>query len=712
MSALLWMTASVAATACGSVSAAGGDIGGSEVSGGGGAANGGAAQNGSKEAGGDEAAGGDGQGANQGGGDGSGGQGGGGAVDPSNECASGTDDCSNFATCTDTPEGFLCECFPGYDGNGKSCGDLHECNLGQDDCDDNASCANTPGSFTCTCNPGYAGSGQTCEDVDECALATDSCDVNASCLNAIGDYDCACNTGYAGDGFACTDIDECNEGFDCGGHGSCTNTLGSYDCACDAGFELGSTEGSTEDATPTCIDTDECAIPEGDPGHITCATYEVCLNVPATAYCICAEGYALDAGACADIDECTEGTDDCDSDASCTNTSGAYTCACNEGFLGNGQDCIPEVGQHLAQSATHACAIKQDGTLWCWGQNLMGELGRGYTSPTPTATEATPTQVGTATDWYDIATVQRLSCGIRADDAAGQGSLWCWGNAGSFNFGSTPTQVGAAVWRKISLGGDLSTTYACGIGSDQGLWCWGYGEDGRLGTGYDPNGDLVSATEPGRVAAWENWEDVDLGKGSACAITRQGTVQCWGRNEHAEVGNWSQPGTAVLSPAPIVGQAARVSVGSQVSCARFKSGVLSCWGDNRTLELVGIPDHAGWIIQPPGYTVTEATDWLEVAVGDQHACATKTDGSMHCWGVGTNFELGTGAASSSVEPAQVLSPASAGLTGAWLWPAAGNASTCAMTDTFSVACWGDNSAAQCGIPATLGGTQESPAAVY
>jgi len=36
-----------------------------------------------------------------------------------------------------------------------------------------------------------------------------------------------------------------------------------------------------------------------------------------------------------DVDECT-GTNNCDSNASCTNTVGSYTCACNSGFVGTG----------------------------------------------------------------------------------------------------------------------------------------------------------------------------------------------------------------------------------------------------------------------------------------------------------------------------------------------------------------------------------------
>ncbi|MEK6799202.1 MAG: EGF domain-containing protein [Planctomycetota bacterium] len=42
---------------------------------------------------------------------------------------------------------------------------------------------------------------------------------------------------------------------------------------------------------------------------------------------------------CTDIDECTLGTDNCDLNASCANTQGSFTCACNAGYSGNGVTC-------------------------------------------------------------------------------------------------------------------------------------------------------------------------------------------------------------------------------------------------------------------------------------------------------------------------------------------------------------------------------------
>ena len=40
--------------------------------------------------------------------------------------------------------------------------DIDECVLNTDDCSDFAICTNTIGSYTCACKPGFVGDGKTC----------------------------------------------------------------------------------------------------------------------------------------------------------------------------------------------------------------------------------------------------------------------------------------------------------------------------------------------------------------------------------------------------------------------------------------------------------------------------------------------------------------------------------------------------------------------
>ncbi len=78
------------------------------------------------------------------------------------ECATGTDDCHEHATCTDLDEGFSCACADGFTGDGRTCVDTNECESADHDCAINATCVNTPGSFDCQCPATFSGDGRFC----------------------------------------------------------------------------------------------------------------------------------------------------------------------------------------------------------------------------------------------------------------------------------------------------------------------------------------------------------------------------------------------------------------------------------------------------------------------------------------------------------------------------------------------------------------------
>lgn len=121
------------------------------------------------------------------------------------ECLMGTHVCSEFSTCQDTVDSFLCICISGYEAK----------NLTKDN--------STDGRVVCT-------------DVDECMTHSHRCDVGANCTNTIGGYLCSCNDGYSWNGSACANIDEC-ESDPCHSNATCMDTNGSFACACDLGFK-------------------------------------------------------------------------------------------------------------------------------------------------------------------------------------------------------------------------------------------------------------------------------------------------------------------------------------------------------------------------------------------------------------------------------------------------------------------------------------------
>ncbi len=84
-------------------------------------------------------------------------------------------------------------------------------------------------------------------------------------------------------------------------------------------------------------DIDECL-----DGTDNCDANAMCANVPGSFTCACRPGYTGSGLSCTDVDECLEGTDNCDANATCANTTGSFTCKCKGNFVGNGLACFPQ----------------------------------------------------------------------------------------------------------------------------------------------------------------------------------------------------------------------------------------------------------------------------------------------------------------------------------------------------------------------------------
>jgi alpha-tubulin suppressor-like RCC1 family protein len=142
----------------------------------------------------------------------------------------------------------------------------------------------------------------------------------------------------------------------------------------------------------------------------------------------------------------------------------------------------------------HTCAVKKDGTLWCWGGNIAGQLGNDSIAVLPTAQTKDPVQV-TGTTWKSVSAGQSHTCAIMLD-----GTLWCWGSNVSGQLGdstadskSTPVPVAASrqTWIMVAAG----VTHTCALATGGTLWCWGDNSAGQLGIGSN-----VSREIPTRVA--------------------------------------------------------------------------------------------------------------------------------------------------------------------------------------------------------------------
>src|SRR4029079_9700588 len=88
--------------------------------------------------------------------------------------------------------------------------------------------------------------------------------------------------------------------------------------------------------------------------------------------------------------------------------------------------------------------------------------------------------------------------------------------------------------------------------------------------------------------------------------------------------------------------------------------------------------------------VGTGTSWASIAAGYDHTCATRSDGSLWCWGRNFYGQLGDGTTTDRSVPNRV------GLASNWASVAAGEAFTCATRTDGSIWCWGYNQLGQLG----------------
>ncbi len=370
----------------------------------------------------------------------------------------------------------------------------------------------------------------------------------------------------------------------------------------------------------------------------------------------------------------------------------------------------------LAAGETHACAIRSDGSLWCWGHGAAGALGDGSVLDSPS-----PVQVGSSTDWSMVAAADDSTCGIRSD-----GTLWCWGKA----IVNAPLEVGAeTTWARVAV----ASGYACATRVDGTLWCWGQlppsatvaampaqvGTDttwaavatsddhvcgtrndgtawcfGNDGTGQLGNGSLVNRPEPVQVISDLEWFVASTGPLASCGIATDRSLWCWGAPAHASPHE--------TYPTKVDDSAwAAVAVGDSVVCAIKVDDTLWCWGRNDTGAL-GDPSLAS--TTAPVQVGTEST-WVELSTALTETCARRSDDTVACWGANALGDLGYGRAGQRLVPSPIAS------TATWTVIAASTQHTCAVATDGGLWCWGVDDWGQLGIAGADPGAVEVPAHV-
>lgn len=238
----------------------------------------------------------------------------------------------------------------------------------------------------------------------------------------------------------------------------------------------------------------------------------------------------------------------------------------------------------LSVAGSHACGTTPGGQVYCWGANSNHELADGTTSTRPTPVLAiTPAGVL----FTSVVAGGTETCGTSS-----LGLGYCWGLNGSGQIGdgtTTPALLPTPVAMPVGVTFVKTAVVAingCGLATTGALYCWGANGNGQGGDGTTTSPHLTPTAVS--MPAGVTFTDFTEAIGWACALGSNGVVYCWGNNGAGTLGD----GTLIshLTPQPVTmpqGVIFRSLAGDATGhvCAVATAGAMYCWGNNSSGQL-------------------------------------------------------------------------------------------------------------------------------
>jgi alpha-tubulin suppressor-like RCC1 family protein len=214
----------------------------------------------------------------------------------------------------------------------------------------------------------------------------------------------------------------------------------------------------------------------------------------------------------------------------------------------------------IANTGTTGYAVRNDGTVWSWGDNTAGALGNNSTVSQTTV----PVQVSGLTNITKVVGAGSNGHAHRAD-----GTVWSWGNndAGQLGNGSTaafsrvPVQV-SGLTNITSIAAGRYNGYA--VRGDGTVWSWGAGSNGALGSSAIDCADVdfpCARRTPVQVSNLTDVTTVASFEYGAYALRENGTVAAWGFSGSNALGT-DTAGEDALVPVAVTGLTGVTAIGA------------------------------------------------------------------------------------------------------------------------------------------------------
>lgn len=348
----------------------------------------------------------------------------------------------------------------------------------------------------------------------------------------------------------------------------------------------------------------------------------------------------------------------------------------------------------IAVGSQAACALLDDGSVHCWGDNQWAQLG--IASAGLGDVRSQPQKLDALQSVSELAAGSSHFCALD-----GTGTIRCWGRNSQGQLGATantdpnenPTTVsGIPDPIKAMVAGREHT---CALTTTGNVHCWGSNRRGQLAVGSVVNGDAQpAATATASKVNIANVSKLFGADENTCVMLSPTDIRCAGANAYGQLGRGGaddpEPHTDLDTVVSLAGNVDMLSNGPSTVhlMAVLADGRLQGWGANLSGQLGISPDAAGESTTP--VLADGVTGVKKVGTGTSVTCALDALGGVKCWGFNSRGQAGPGGTLRQDVPTAIA------LSGPAIEIQGGNEFCCALMATGAVECWGSNAKGQLG----------------
>ncbi|XP_020588013.1 ultraviolet-B receptor UVR8 [Phalaenopsis equestris] len=345
----------------------------------------------------------------------------------------------------------------------------------------------------------------------------------------------------------------------------------------------------------------------------------------------------------------------------------------------------------IAAGASHSVALLSDKVVATWGRGEDGQLGHG---------DAEDSLLPTLLRTLDSSEISSIVCGADHTIAYSESDLqvysWGWGDFGRLGHGNssdvfTPQPIKALQGIRIKQ-------IACGdshclaVTMEGIVQSWGRNQNGQLGLGSNED-SLV----PQKVQTFQGIpvKMVATGAEHSAAVTEDGDLFGWGWGRYGNLGFGDRNDRLVPEKVSIHDRMVLVACGWRHTITVSFSGALYTYGWSKYGQL-GHGDFEDHLI-PHKLEALKDCSISQVSGGWRHTMALTSDGRLYGWGWNKFGQLGVGDNVDHCSPAQVNFPVDQKV----VFTSCGWRHTLAVTERKNVFSWGRGTNGQLGHGDTL-----------